>query len=665
MQLNALCKNGPRYSVRWFILLLLNSLTVLKPACKTLLCMKITALLLLAFCLQVSASTMAQNITLSAHKAPLEKVLNEIRQQSGYLFFYNEDWMAASKPVDLNVKNTPLEQVLKACFSDQPYTYEVVDKTIVLKPKEPSLIDRAKAYLAQTTITGKVTDELGNPMLGVTVRQKGTNNATATDVKGAYTLTVPDDKTIITFSFIGYETIELAAKDVPNGSVITLKAIATNLHEVLVSKGYYTERQELLTGNVSIVKGEDIQKQPGIDPIAALEGRVPGLYVTQSSGIPGANETVRLRGVNSIANGNDPLYIIDGVQIQSFSLTSSIIGSGALGGGSTTPSSSLFLPTSGMSPFSAINPADIESIEVLKDADATAIYGSRGANGVILITTKKGKAGDTRVNLDISQGIGQVTRMIDLLNTQQYLAMRHEAFKNDGKTPGATDYDINGAWDTTRNTNWQKALIGNTARYTNAQVSISGGTENNQFSIGGGYNRQTTVFPGDFSDQKGSMHISLNHSSANRRFNAQFSASYLNDNSNLPGSDLTGTTLNLAPDAPALYKPDGSLNFQPIGGSATFGNPLAPTLINANSVTNNLTTNLNLSYNILPGLQIKSSFGYSDNRMNQTTQTPGTSVAPPNNTNPTRRTNNFGTSEFNTWNIEPQISYERKISKGT
>jgi len=628
---------------------------------KLLLIMKITTLLLVAVILHVSAATsLAQKVTLNEKNVALVDVFNKIRVQTGYDFSFSTETLENSKPVTINVKNEELNDVLTQIFRGQNLEFSLNNKIVTVKPKETSLIEKLtsqiKAELAQVTITGKVTDELGQPMMGVTVKQKGTNNATATDGKGNYTLTVPDDKTIIAFSYIGYETVELVAKDINSGSVIKLKATEANLREVAINKGYYTEKQELSTGDVTVVTAKIIGEQPVSDPIMALEGRVPGLQISQASGIPGANYKIYLRGQNSIANGIDPLYIVDGVPFASYSLSNTGLTLSAVG---TPVSPSKPGPTSGvgLSPFNNLNPSDIESIEVLKDADATAIYGSRGANGVILITTKKGKAGQTRVDVDVNSGVGDVTRRIPLLNTQQYLQMRHEAYKNDGLLPAANAYDVNGTWDTTRYTNWQKVLTGNTARFNNANVSISGGNANTQFLLGGGYSKQTTVFPGDFNDQKASAHLSLNHTSTNQKFHAVFSAQYGEDNSALPQVDFTQFIV-LAPDAPALYDGNGNLNWQ----NGTWFNPLAYTLATASSITDNLLSNLNLGYEPLPGLKVQSSFGYTHMQMNQSQQRPETFGY--NLTSPNSRSNRIATSNTNTWIIEPQINYTKMISKG-
>lgn len=628
---------------------------------KLLLIMKLTTIILITVILHVSASSLAQKVTLAEKNAQLVDVFGHIRSQTGYDFVFAGSDLQGLKTVTINVKNEELSTVLQKIFEGQPLQFSIEDKLVVVEEKKESLLDKAKALFAQVAISGKVQDETGQPMVGVTITIKGTNRATATDKNGAFTLTVPDDNTAVIFTFIGYEPQELRAKDIPAGAVITLKATAQNLKEVVVNKGYYQVREELNTGSTSRVTGEDINKQPVSDPIMALEGRVPGLFISQGSGIPGANLNVQIRGRNSISSGNNPLYIVDGVPYTSTTLTASSIGGGALGFSSNNTNSNTRY---GMSPFNSLNPGDIEDIEILKDADATAIYGSRGANGVILITTRKGKAGVTKVDANIYSGIGEVTRELPLLNTEQYLQMRREGYKNDGvpipniaTSPTDKNYDINGTWDTNRYTDWQKVLIGNTAHFTNAQVSLSGGTANTQFLLGGGYSKQTTVFPGNYFDEKASAHISLNHNSTNQKFHTTFSAQFVHGNNQVPNTDFTSQIL-LAPDAPAIYDANGNINWE----KGTWNNPLAQTFAKATAGTDNLIGNLNLAYEILPGLKLQSSFGYTHLQMNQVILLPATlRYGTP---TPNSRTNFNALNNASTWIIEPQLNYSKKIGEG-
>lgn len=607
--------------------------------------MKLTTLLLIVTLTQVSASVFSQQITLNEKRAPLEKVLDIIKKQSGYQIFYQDQDLLKATPVTIQATNASLQQVLDETFANQPLSYKIFDKTVVIKEKEPTLIEKAKAFFAQVTITGKVTDESGQPLAGVTIKIKTTGQATATDAKGIYTITVPDNNTILVFTYIGFESQELKASDIPNGSVITMKAIATNLHEVFVNKGYYKERQELSTGNVSKVTAQEIGEQPVSDPILALEGRVPGLQITQSTGTPGKLNSIAIRGKNSAIQGANPLFVVDGVPFFVFPTLA------------TSFDNPNISPTvDGLSsPFNSINPQDIESIEVLKDADATAIYGSRGANGVILITTKKGKAGATRADVSFYTGWGDPTRTLKRLNTDQYLKMRNEAFVNDGTNPPANAYDINGTWDVTRNTDWTKEFL-TTSHFTDAEASVSGGNVNTQFLIGGGYHKETPIIPGNFFDQRGSVHTNITHRSTDDRFNVSFSAYYSSDDSQL---SLGMGNLTTPPDAPPIYNENGTLNW----ANSTWTNPFRYTLTTGKGVTNLLNSNVDLSYKIINDLQFKVNLGYTNTQMNQFQADPITYYDPA-----IVSSQSFSASAnslASSWIVEPQINYRKAILKGT
>ncbi len=228
-----------------------------------------------------------------------------------------------------------------------------------------------------------------------------------------------------------------------------------------------------------------------------------------------------------------------------------------------------------------INPSDIEAIEVLKDADATAIYGSRAANGAIIITTKKGKIGRITLDINAQVGIGEVRRRVDMLDTKQYLEMRKEAFRNDGITPSIENAPDLLLWDTTRYTDWQDVLIGKTAKFTNVSAGISGGNSLLKYLIKSTLQRESSVYPGDFQDKKGSLHFNISSSSPNKKFRIEFSSSFLTDKNQLPYRDLTFNAIWLAPNAPELYNGNGMLNWMPnASGTSTWINPLARQLYN-------------------------------------------------------------------------------------
>ncbi|WP_428331625.1 SusC/RagA family TonB-linked outer membrane protein [Mucilaginibacter sp.] len=330
--------------------------------------------------------------------------------------------------------------------------------------------------------------------------------------------------------------------------------------------------------------------------------------------------------------------MIDGIPFNSKSLSETINAAGQFA----------------LSPFTSLRPNDIESIDVLKDADATAIYGSRGANGVILITTKKGKAGKTKVDFNFYSGTGKTTRSLKLMNTEQYLTMRKEGYKNDNATIPAFAYDVNGNWDHSRYTDWQKVLIGGVAKTTDAKASVSGGNELTQFLVGLGYHRETNVFPGGFADQIASANVNVNHISENRKFRANFSSNFSNNTNKLPQTDFT-TFIFTAPDAPAVYDSKGQINWQ----NNTFPNPLALLKQTSNSITESLVDNLNLSYTLAAGLQIKANLGYSSIQMNETAIVPYSSINPANSPTDISRKSFIGYNAVKTWIVEPQLNYTK------
>lgn len=597
-----------------------------------------------------------KKITISFDKISLKEAFDRIAAKASVTIIYSNS-KELIDPVSIHVVNKSLTDVLNQLLSPFPLSFRFIDDKVVIshiEKKTTPLLPVKKAV----PVKGKVTDNKGNPLPGATIRVMNDKRILITDVNGEFFIGDVQKNSSLQISFTGYQTKEITITDDNSYVLIVLNESSSKLDEVQVI-AYGETSQRLNTGSVTTIKAKDISQQPVDNPLLTLAGRVPGLFITQDNGIPGGGISLAIRGQNSITGGNDPLYVIDGVPYTSQLLP----GDGYILGVSSNTNTG-FGAQNG-NPFSYINPADIESISVLKDAGATAIYGSRGANGVILITTKKGKAGQTKVDVNIQNGYGEVARRAHLLNTSQYLQMRNEALKNDGITPSLAngDYDLL-QWDTTRYSNWQKELIGNTAHYTDAQASISGGNESTQFLIGAGYKRQTTVFPGDFNDQKASMHFNINNTSSNKKFTISLTGSYTIDNNQLPAADLTAYAYNLAPDAPPLYNPDGTLNWAPTGsGTSTFQNPLAGNLNTYQEKTNNLVVNSILSYQILPGLTARSSFGYTNLQQNQQTLYPLNANAPEYRSTSESTALNLS-NNINSWIIEPQIDYKKTIGKG-
>jgi len=610
--------------------------------------MKLITLLILLSTYSMFANVKAQNISLNVRQAPLKTVLKEIEQQSGYVFWYKTNALNKAGKVNVELKGATLKEALDACFDRQPYTYEIIDQTILVKPKPKTIIERIESFINKINVSGKVIDEQGKPIPGVNISIKGSATAATTDNAGQYSIEA-EESSILVFSYIGYDVQEIAVnqRKVIN---VRLKQSDNQLDQVQVI-GYGTTTRRLSTSNVHSIKADAIARQPVNNPLLALQGRVPGLLINQTSGYAGSNVDVTVQGLNSMRSGNEPFYVIDGVPYTPRQINSGV-----------TPG---IFPGLGGSTMNFINPADIESVEILKDADATAIYGSRAANGAILITTKKGKAGQTKVDLNMQSGIGHITRRLKMMNTEEYLAMRREAFKNDGTTPGAADYDLNGTWDQSRYTDWQEELLGGNAHFTNAQASISGGTQSTQFLASAGYVKETTVLPGDYNDTKGNVHFNLNHHSPNQRFTFNLSTTYLKDVNKLPPVDLSTYAINLVPNAPALYTESGAINWAPMAGnpsSVTFDNPIALLETQYRAITNNLISNAIVGYQIIPGLQIKSSFGYNLIRTNEYTKTPQTRFSPAVTTNARSAAN--ADKSIESYIVEPQLTYERDFSFG-
>ncbi|HEY4062360.1 MAG TPA: SusC/RagA family TonB-linked outer membrane protein [Puia sp.] len=601
--------------------------------------MKLIIILTVATFLQATAASNAQKVTISVNNAPLSSIFTEIEKQTGYNFIYNYDWLQKTRNVTLQVKDAPLTQVLDMCFKDQSVTYGIVGKVISIKQKT-TIPSEGQIVQVPVTIKGTVVSESGDPLSDITVTIKGSKRATATNFKGEFSILYPSQDVTLVFSGVNVETFELRATG-KEELMIKLKNKTSKLDEVqVIAYGITTRR--LNTGDVTTIKSEEIEKQPVSNPLAALEGRVPGLFITQTTGVSGGSFSVQLRGRNSIKNGNDPLYIIDGVPYPSQLLPT--VGSGTTGPGN---------------PLNFINISDIESIDILKDADATAIYGSRGSNGVILITTKKGKSGRAKLDLNFYSGNGGVARKMNLLNAKQYLQMRHEAVLNDGAAIGSTDYDLNGTWDTTRTTDWQKLLIGGTAHYNDVQASLKGGNENTLYTLGTNFHRETSVFPGNFADQRGSVNFDLNAIPIENKLKITFSTTYLLDNNVQPTIDVTGYTYSwLSPVGPPAHNIDGTLNW----ANSTWSNPFAIFNAKLKIQTSNLITSALLDYQIFPGLDVKTSLGYTNLQTNEVTTSP-ISLYPPS-AGVTQGSSSFANNSVKTWILEPQASYSKPFGKG-
>lgn len=598
---------------------------------------------MLAACLQVSAKGFSQTITLTGKDLSLEKVFKEVKRQSGYLFVYRDEWLKQAKNVDISISGGTVAQVLDYCFKGQPLTYSIVDKTVVVRLKNE---EKKADSTPVIKLTGNVTDKsTGKPLEGASVYVKNSQTGTSTNSEGLFALGVNRTGFVLVVAYTGYKTLELPF-DGRTELNIELEPSTSELDNVvMIAYGQTTKRFN--TGNVSKVTSEDIARQPVTNPLEALEGRVPGVFITQTNGLPGGPVTVQIRGQNSIAASNNPLYIVDGMPFTSTPVE--------IFGGPNAFNSSKGDFIAG-SPLNSISPSDIESIEILKDADATAIYGSRGANGVVLITTKKGQTGKTTLDLNIKKGIGKISHFAPTLNTEQYLQMRRDAFVYDGITPSVSNAPDLLTWDTTKYTDWQKYFLGGTNDITEATATLSGGNSNTRFSLSGTLNHQTTIYPTDDGYTRTNIHMNVEHNSQNQKFYMSLSALYSHDKNKLSGfqGELQNAAI-LPPNYPG-YDSTGKLYW---GGGRD--NPLADLLVTYKSHTDNLNGDLLLRYNLLPGLSIKSNLGYNKIEISQISSTPSFAINPLYNA---KGYSQFGNQYITSYVFEPQINFKHKIANG-
>ncbi len=436
--------------------------------------MKLSLILLTTVCMHVHATTYSQKVTLSGKNISLEKVFDILKKQSGYTFFYDHDLLQGTPLVNINVKNMPLQQALDLCLAEQPLSYSIVGRTVVLKAKKipvpepekaeesmelfPSLpqldpVALFKLPVVQArpfeTVRGKVTDENGEGLPGVSILLKGTQRGTTTDVQGNYSIDVPDNQPVLIFSYVGFLTEEaaVASRSLIN---ITLKIDEKALEEVVVV-GYGTVNRRDLTGSVSSVSGRELKDVPVTSVAQAIVGRLPGVQVTKTEGSPDADVKIRIRGGGSITQDNSPLFLVDGFPVSN---------------------------------INDIAPTDIVSIDVLKDASSTAIYGARGANGVVIITTKGGQEGKGKVNYNMFYGQKQITKYYDVLDPYEYVFWQWELQNTNTSFPSRFgEFGDMHLYKQMNGTNWQRELFGRIGSSLSNNLSLTGGNKITKYNI--------------------------------------------------------------------------------------------------------------------------------------------------------------------------------------
>lgn len=565
-----------------------NSLLV-----KFIVIMKLSVMLMMVFSFGAFADGIAQKkISLSLNNQEIEQVIQKIEKQTDYRFLYKDDLKAIRQKVSLTVKDASLSDVLNRIFHNTGLRYEVQNEELIV-----ILEDEFFAPPPERVVTGTVTDENGSPLPNVSVAVKGSRAGTSTNDQGQYSITVPSGRTVLTFSFVGYNNEEVVLGS--SNELNTILKLNTNRLNDVVVVGYGTQKQKDVTGAVSSISSREFNPGPVLSPQQAIQGKVAGVNISQNSGKPGGSNTIRIRGGTSLTQSNDPLYVIDGVPI------SSSAGSGQAN--INTYSTALFdmEPTN---PLMTLNPDDIESVTILKDASAAAIYGSRGANGVIVITTKRGSAGSAKVSLSSSVGFSQVAGTLDVLSAEQY----RQAAKDYGLT-----IDDKGA-----NTDWQDEIY-RTGIAQDYDISLSGGGNKTTYRASLGYGDQESIVLGS-NFKRTNARININHSMFdNDRLTFDFRVNYGQTNSaqapiaNTVGSEF-GSSMNYEalvfnPTYP-VYDPNGNYYHVPPYrvNPVSFSDQIIDRLTN-----NRFISNLSTTLKLVRPLSVNVNLGYTNQNINR------------------------------------------------
>ena len=649
-----------------------NSLALFEPGRfkKLILIMKLSILLLI-ISLQISAAMVAQNVTLSVKDASLKEVFAEINQQTGYSFFYRDSYLRNAGKVNLEVTDMPIEDVLNLCLGDMPVEYQITDNTVVLKPAKikPAEVTLVEMPQEQVMLTGTVRDKNGVPLQSVAVIVKGTTTGASTDAEGKFVLYCPADSKVLEVSILGMKSQDIVISG-RTAFEILLEEEAMDIDEVQVI-AYGTTTKRLNTGTVATVKSKDLVSHPVSNVMQALQGQVAGVSFNQTTGGVGSPLEIVIRGQNSFASGTNPLIIVDGVVVNS-NPGGLIAGESAdytTGGSNTSPD--------GISPLNFINPNDIESIDILKDADATSIYGSRASNGVILITTKKASLGETKFSINASAGISTPTGLIKRMGTSDYLQMRQDAFamgNYDGEsainpiTPDefyAPDLTL---WDQTAYTDWNDYTFGNPAPVYNLDAQMTGGNKLFNFLASVGYFKKYDVTYGDPYQERLTGRMVLGHTSADNKFTVNLSSTFGYENQVFASTSLSSVATNFLQNVPnyEIYNDDGSLNI-PYGlhNQGAYTNPVPMQNTSSESKTGNLLLSADLSYEIIKGLRAKMlvSYNLQDNAYH--TYYPTAAISAQTELVEPEPYGQHTTNTFSALNIEPMLTYDTKISKGT
>lgn len=513
------------------------------------------------------AASTGEKITVSFSKIPLSEAMKKVEAVSNYTFFYDVNKTDLKQQVTLKANNLDIEVALGRMLATTNLQFDINNRQIILMSKQ------AKVSSVEKNITGRVTDVNSEPIIGANVSVKGTTNGSITDMNGHYELKNVPENAILLFSYIGMEGQEIVVRGNTTINVV-MKEDAVALSDVVVI-GYGVARKADLTGSVSSVSLEDVSRQPVMRVEDALRGKAPGVQISQSNSAPGGGMKIRIRGANSVNGNNDPLYVIDG-----------FIGAD----------------------YNMINPNDIESVSILKDASATSMYGSRGSNGVVLITTKMAKEGETRVEYNGFVSIDQAAKTLDVLTAKEYMTVANERQSALGANPFFSEPDIAAAGN---GVNWQDEILG-TAATQNHQLAISGGQSAIKYYLSASYQDQEGVVKNSFYKKYG-VKANIN-SSVRKNFDVafNFNGNYYEsrNNSTYDGRNSPMGSALIFPPNIAIKDENGQYNISPGGYGPVASNPV----FNLNNGDDNsygmkMLGNLSLNWTIIDGLKLSVSGG--------------------------------------------------------
>ncbi|MET4545225.1 TonB-linked SusC/RagA family outer membrane protein [Pedobacter africanus] len=596
---------------------------------KLLLVMRLTIFLLIAGCLAVQASGYAQKVSLSVRNAGIESVCLNIKQQTGYFFLYDADVLKKSGKVSLELKNAELTEALKQLTAGKALDYKIIDKTVIISEAKNSTRVTQEDIIIKGTVKSKEVPGQANLSLpGVVVTVKGTKKATATNGEGAYTIQAPANGILI-FSMVGYGTREIAI----NGNKIidvVMAETASDLQEVIVTAYGTSERKENQIGSAFVVTNKDLENKP-LDRIdRLLEGLVPGLQYGVQDGADNTSSArtrhqTRIRGEASFGASNEPLWVIDGVPLNTGNETNQILG----------------VETS-ISPLTYLNPNDIESIVVLKDATATTIYGANGSNGVILITTKKGASGEKTLSYGFRGGLNLINNSrFHVLNANEYRELYKESYINNNALDQSKMPDLG-----TTNTDWYDVFF-RTGVATNHNLSFSGAHKNTRYFVSGAYyNEKMIMMKNDVERLSGRINIDQKISNSIDLF-LRVGASHNRNNIFNPGDSYY---INRPIDSP--YNPDGTY-------VDAFYNKLREAEYNDNTQKANvLNGNIGGTIKIFPGLTYTTTNGIDYKSVKENIYG---SMFATSNKNEGKAT--FSKSRTIDWNSQHRLNYEKTIKE--